>query len=347
MAKRGLALTLLSTLVLMLALRFSRPNLTTNLFSSSLSFLSLHTTTTMSSASFREARLRKWHERMSDDHGWLRTFLTFSFAGHYDPKWTSFGPLRVINEDRISAQTGFPTHSHSNYEIFSYVLDGELSHKDSMGNIETLKRGEIQYTRAGTGIRHSEWNDQKDGKDTHFMQIWFSPDKDKQRVPPVYFSTQTPTSLKENKLHTLIKPASTVTSTKTGLLPPGDAIPAHASIVVRASILDSGNSVSHTWGTDSDVSHQSGSERYGVIHLAMRSGYKDPEFKEMGIKGEAKVKVSTPDGKEWILNEGDSVFFRGVKVGQEVKVENVTPSNDGKQAEFLLFDLKAEDGDDY
>lgn len=128
-------------------------------------------TTTISSPSFTEARLRRWHERMSDDHGWLRTFLTFSFAGHYDEAWTSFGPLRVINEDRIQAQTGFPTHSHQAYEIFSYVLDGELSHRDSMGNVETLKRGEVQYTRAGTGIRHSEWNDQKSGKDTHFMQV--------------------------------------------------------------------------------------------------------------------------------------------------------------------------------
>lgn len=157
--------TTVSLLVLMLNLRL--PSLARLLSTSSSTTRTMSTT---GASSYREARLRKWHARMSDDHGWLRTFLTFSFAGHYDPAWTSFGPLRVVNEDRIQPQTGFPTHSHQAYEIFSYVLDGELSHKDSMGNIETLKRGEVQYTRAGTGIRHSEWNDQKD-KDTHFMQV--------------------------------------------------------------------------------------------------------------------------------------------------------------------------------
>lgn len=81
----------------------------------------------------------------------------------------SFGPLRVINEDRVAPRSGFPTHPHANAEIFSYILDGELTHKDSIGNIETLKRGEIQFTSAGKGVRHSEYNDNK-SKECHFLQ---------------------------------------------------------------------------------------------------------------------------------------------------------------------------------
>jgi hypothetical protein len=104
---------------------------------------------------------RRSSSRGHADHGWLYTFHTFSIASYYHPKYERFGPLRVINEDRVERGTGFGTHSHAEFMIWSYIVSGELEHKDSMGNLETLKRGEVQFTNAGTGIRHSEYNRNK------------------------------------------------------------------------------------------------------------------------------------------------------------------------------------------
>lgn len=299
---------------------------------------------------------------MHDDHGWLRTFLTFSFAGHYDAAWTSFGPLRVLNEDRIRAGTGFPTHPHRQYEIFSYVVGGELTHRDSMGNSEVLKRGEVQYTRAGTGISHSEYNGQKQDE-THFLQIWLVPDSPNGPVKPEYFSTRQARpedeELKRDKLLTLIRPSKTIDEAalkskkeaSTGpaqLLEPGEAIPAHASVVVRASILSAvGSSVTHVWGTHTEFEGQKDPqhERWGVIHLAMRSGYKDPRrSKGTSLKGEARLRVTTlSDDREYTLGEGDSLFVKGARVGQKVRIERLPSFEDGDkqtpEAEFLLFDL--------
>jgi hypothetical protein len=101
---------------------------------------------------------RPWDARGHADHGWLYSFHTFSFASYFHPKYQSFGPLRVINEDRVEKGTGFGTHSHAEFLIWSYIVNGELEHKDSMGNLEKLRRGEVQFTSAGTGIRHSEYN---------------------------------------------------------------------------------------------------------------------------------------------------------------------------------------------
>jgi len=115
--------------------------------------------------------VRKSTDRGKADHGWLKSFHTFSFADYYHPKFQEFGPLRVINEDRVAPGTGFPTHRHREFEIFSYILNGELSHKDSMNNVETLVRGDVQYTTGGTGISHSEYNNHNE-KEVHFLQIW-------------------------------------------------------------------------------------------------------------------------------------------------------------------------------
>jgi redox-sensitive bicupin YhaK (pirin superfamily) len=104
---------------------------------------------------------RSWSDRGQADHGWLYSFHTFSFASYFNPKYENFGPLRVINEDRVEKGTGFGTHSHAEFLIWSYIVDGELEHKDSMGNLENLRRGEVQFTSAGTGIRHSEYNRNK------------------------------------------------------------------------------------------------------------------------------------------------------------------------------------------
>jgi redox-sensitive bicupin YhaK (pirin superfamily) len=121
-------------------------------------------------------KIRRSEERGHAHHGWLDSRFSFSFADYYDPRHMNFGPLRVINEDYIEAQNGFGAHPHRDMEIITIVLEGSLTHQDSMGNKATIKPGEVQKMTAGTGVTHSERNEEKEGR-THLLQIWVMPDQ--------------------------------------------------------------------------------------------------------------------------------------------------------------------------
>ena len=155
--------------------------------------------------------LRKSADRGYADHGWLKSFHSFSFAGYHDPQFMGWGNLRVINEDRVAAGMGFGKHSHRNMEIISYVLSGELAHEDSMGNIEGIPPGDVQRMSAGSGVTHSEFNHAKD-QTTHFLQIWIEPNV--MEIEPSYEQKTIPLSDKQGKLRLVASPDGTEGSVK-------------------------------------------------------------------------------------------------------------------------------------
>lgn len=163
-------------------------------------------------------------ERGYADHGWLKSFHSFSFAGYYDPAHMGFGNLRVINEDRIAAGRGFGTHGHRDMEIISYVLSGELAHQDSIGNIKGIPPGDVQRMSAGTGVQHSEFN-HAEGRTTHFLQIWIEPNVT--GIPPSYEQKTFPENEKRGTLRLVASPDGA-----------SDSVTVHADARLYAGLFD-------------------------------------------------------------------------------------------------------------
>lgn len=176
-------------------------------------------------------QLRKSKDRGHADHGWLSTYHTFSFADYHDPSQMGFRTLRVINEDRVAPGMGFGTHGHRDMEIISYVLEGALEHKDSLGNGEVLKPGEFQRISAGTGVRHSEFNPSAT-EPVHFYQIWLLPKTS--GIQPGYEQKFFSEDEKRNKLRIVASPDGAEGS-----------LTIHQDAKVYLSLLNPGKSVNH------------------------------------------------------------------------------------------------------
>jgi len=168
--------------------------------------------------------LRKAHDRGHANHGWLDSYHSFSFAGYHDAAHMGWGNLRVINEDRIEPGTGFGQHSHRDMEIISYVLSGELAHKDSMGNVKGIPPGDVQRMSAGTGVTHSEFNHAR-GQSTHFLQIWIEPDVT--GIVPGYEQKTIPVAEKRGRLRLVASPDGA-----------GGSVTIHADARLHAGLFD-------------------------------------------------------------------------------------------------------------
>lgn len=189
--------------------------------------------------------IRKSEERGVAEHGWLSSRHTFSFGGYYDPRHMAVGPLRVINEDRVQPGKGFGSHGHRDMEIISYVLDGELEHKDSMGTGSVIRYGDVQRMSAGSGVVHSEFNPSTE-QPVHFLQIWLLPNAE--GIEPSYEQKHFDPASKQGRLRLIASNDGRDGSVRV-----------HQDASVYASILDSG---------DAELKHAVAAGRCAYVHVA-------------------------------------------------------------------------------
>ncbi|EON99566.1 putative pirin domain protein [Phaeoacremonium minimum UCRPA7] len=262
------------------------------------------------------------------DHGWLNTYHSFSFADWYNPKFNSYGSLRVLNEDRVKSNSGFPTHPHRDFEIFSYILSGELTHRDSMlrkgaeggqsDRFYRMHRGDVQFTTGGTGIAHSEFNEHN--SDTvHFLQIWAIPWK--RGLTPRYHTRHFDEEDKRKGFVHILSPlkagedASAAEEKEAEPTLPG-TIPIHADFVMSAAIIPPEAKFEYKIGADAVKANK----RKVYVHVPMTKG------------GNAKIRL---DGREdAVLSEGDGAFVDSVNVGDKLSFESVGSA----EAEVVVLD---------
>ncbi|OJJ49871.1 hypothetical protein ASPZODRAFT_58605 [Penicilliopsis zonata CBS 506.65] len=264
------------------------------------------------------------------DHGWLNSFHSFSFASYYDPEFMNFGSLRVLNEDRVAAHSGFPTHPHRDAEIFSYILSGELTHRDSMvrkgdegvegKKFYHMRRGDVQFTTGGTGIAHSEMNESD--YPVHFLQIWALPWS--QGLKPNYHTKSFSEEAKRKSFLPILSPlaagrGASPAEEEAAVPKIPDTIPIHADFVMGAGLIAPDKRFKWTVGGGADVV-DSIKDRKVYVHVPMTKN------------GSAKIRL---DGREQaVLGEGDGAFVSGVNVGDELSVESIGEA----EAEVIILD---------
>jgi redox-sensitive bicupin YhaK (pirin superfamily) len=223
--------------------------------------------------------LRPAGERGFADHGWLKSYHSFSFADYHDPRHVGYGPLRVINEDRVAPGTGFGTHGHRDMEIISYVLEGALAHRDSMGNGSTIVPGDVQRMSAGSGVRHSEYNHEQAGT-THFLQIWIEPDAT--GIAPSYEQKHFDAASKRGRLRLIASPDGAEGSVRI-----------HQDARVYAALLDGAERVVHRLaaGRRAYVHVARGSVRVQGYALGAGDALKIDKVNEISLEQAARAEV--------------------------------------------------------
>ena len=220
-------------------------------------------------------------ERGLAEHGWLTSFHSFSFADYHDPRHMAFGPLRVINEDRVAPGGGFGTHGHRDMEILSYVLEGELTHRDDMGNGSTIRPGDIQRMSAGRGVRHSERNPSADER-VHFLQIWIEPDT--LGLAPGYEQARVADVDKRGRLALVAGPAGS-----------GAAVSIHQDARLYATLLDGEQAVAHDLAPGRRAYVHVARGRASVNGVALRAG------DAVKLTGETAVRLERGEAAEVLV----------------------------------------------
>jgi redox-sensitive bicupin YhaK (pirin superfamily) len=226
-------------------------------------------------------KIRKAEQRGHFDFGWLNTYHTFSFGDYYDPSHMGFRSLRVINEDVVQKGRGFPRHGHRDMEIFTYILQGALEHRDSMGNGSIIRPGDVQRMSAGTGVTHSESN-ASPNEAVHLLQIWILPSEE--GIPPDYEEKRFPEDEKRNKLQLIISPDAAAGSVKI-----------HQDARVYAALLDPNQEVSHPLasGRHAWLQVAAGSVTLNDINLKQGDG--------AAVSGESAVTIAAQGPSEILL----------------------------------------------